>query len=262
MQTEVKQINLHGGAPPRQKRRKRKPSRLAYIVLFVTLAVCACAVFIPSVFKVKEVKVSGNAPYTAQQVTQASGIKAGDGLFAINKANVVGRICSRLPNIGEVKISLKPLSTVEIRTAQAVPRYILQYSGGFAVTDNAFRVLETRKAAGNSDTLPLVVGVQSGSFTPGARVSFKDSGQAGEIADVLTAFSKSGMGHISQINITDRYQISALYDRRITILLGTSLGLDEKLRLAKGIIGSKLQASDKGTLDVSSDNKTVIFTPS
>lgn len=244
-----------------RKRQKRKPSHFAYALIFITIAASATAVFATTVLKVKTIMVSGKTAYTAAQIITASGIKPGQNLLSVDKQKVNGNICSDLPNILNVKTQLQLPKTVMLEVTQDMPQYVVKAADKYAFLDKDFKVISLNADANNRGDAQLLDGVQVANAMVGRPVVFKDKSATKTIAGLFSAFKSAGIGKIEEINISNQYEISALYDNRITIHIGTSLGLKEKLRMANEVLTTKISASDKGDLDVSSDDKTAIFSP-
>ena len=86
------------------RRRRRGRFGGAYRVLAALGAVAALAVACVVFFRVNEVTVTGNVRYTAQEITEISGIRAGDNLITLPKSRVAGNLIAKLPYIRSVSI--------------------------------------------------------------------------------------------------------------------------------------------------------------
>ncbi len=255
MRDSENQGKTQNKTPP--KRRRRKLSKLAYALFMITAVFCAAAVFVIFFLKVKTIEVSGKSMYSTQQIIDASQIKLDSNLLSINKAAVSKRICQALPYIGSVEVKLRPMSTIEIVIAKDSPAYIFKYSGGYIYADQSFKALEILSNTGKNETLPLITGVNATKVQPGSITWFTDKSQQDEIKQIIDALKTTELKHITGINVADSYQISISYDNRISIILGTSLDSLKKLEVAKEIIDTKLQPTDKGELDVSFTGQAV-----
>ena len=74
--------------------------RALSIVLVAAALLCACLIF----FRIDRVAVEGNVRYTQEEVTAASGIRAGDNLIALSKGRIASRILLELPYVASVSI--------------------------------------------------------------------------------------------------------------------------------------------------------------
>jgi cell division protein FtsQ len=243
------------------RRRRRKLSKLAYAFILITVVFCAAAVFAAVSFKVATIKVSGNSLYSSQQVAEASGIRLASNLLHVNKSAAGEKICEALPYVESAKVKLSPMTTVEIVVTKASPAYIITYGKSYVYVDSSFKVLEVRSDV-NNKTLPQITGAQIVDAKPGNVIVFKDKSQLDEIRQIAEALTTSGLGENNSFDVTDSYQVLVKYDNRITIILGTPIDADKKLEAAAEIIKTKLQTTDKGTLDVSAQDKRYTFNPS
>ena len=88
------------------KRRKRNRSRASLLLKILCGAGVAAALTMGATvfFRVEQVEVTGNSRYTAEEIQTASGIKAGDNLFHMNKFQIEGEMRHGLPYLEEVSI--------------------------------------------------------------------------------------------------------------------------------------------------------------
>jgi hypothetical protein len=85
-------------APDNRSRRTNKHGKLYAPVAF--LIICGAIVFSMSVFfRVSDIRVEGNARYSAKEIADAAGIEKGSNLFFINRFTSVSRIFTQLPYI-------------------------------------------------------------------------------------------------------------------------------------------------------------------
>jgi cell division septal protein FtsQ len=241
-----------------KRRRKRRLSAFAYALIAVTFA-CVALVLVSTAFlKVQTITVSGGS-YTKQQVAAASGISAGDNILSINRKAVASRLTQNLPYIKSAQVSVKPLSTVIIKITPDEPAGVIQYSGGYAVVDSEMKVLELRKDLKGFEALPLIKGVSGTSQEAGQKLS-ADQSQIELVGSISKYIEENKIGNINCIDISDSYDITVTYDKRIDILIGTSSDLSYKFKMAQHILSNKISPSEKGDLDVSNVGQA-IFSP-
>lgn len=245
----------------KRKKRRRKPSRFAYMLMLFTVALCAAVMSAAVFLNVDSIKVSGNSAYNAQQIIDASGIKKGDNLLRINKTSISNKISTKLPFVESAKIKLRLPSTIEIAVNADNPVYMIKYTGGFIYADRSFKVLEVSPNSNKDKGLVLINGAQVKDAQAGKALTFADKSQQNEIEDFISALKSVKLDKISGVDISNSYELAAQYDSRIRIVIGTPIDIKSKLEIAAAIINSKLQSSDKGTLDVSTDNKRYTFNP-
>ncbi|HEX3026425.1 MAG TPA: FtsQ-type POTRA domain-containing protein [Clostridia bacterium] len=244
---------------PRKKRR-RKPTPFAYVVILITVAACAVSLSAMIFFKVETIRITGKTRYSAQQILDAGGVGKGMNLFAIDKKKASGKICSALPYIRSVEIKLMPLSTVELAVEEDKPSSIVALTSGYAVLDQESKVLEIRPGIKNLN-LPMVKGMKVSYAQPGSVLRVAEQSQIQILSRIRQSMTQAKLKKVSTIDITNDLEITASYDQRIKIEIGTASDLSQKMNLAAYVIANKISASEKGSLDVTEASKAY-FDPS
>ena len=99
---------------------------------------------------------------------------------------------------------------------------------------------------------PLVKGMAVQSAAIGTQIVYQDSEKTSVFEKLTQAISELGLEKVTEIDLTDSYSTTVLYDNRILLKLGTPTSFKEKLLtfltlLEKG----SLTETDRGTLDLS-----------
>ena len=109
----------------RRNRRGRRRNRGRFSALYKLLSVLiifaailmGCVVF----FRVSTVEITGDSPYTEEEIRRVSGVEQGDNLFTLNKYQISSRIYTQLPYIGTVNFERKYPDTFVIHVTASVP---------------------------------------------------------------------------------------------------------------------------------------------
>lgn len=244
-----------------RRRRRRRLSRLGYFLLFIILLACAAAVCTAFFFRVDTINVTGSTPYSASQVIAASGIGNGANLLHIDKTAAEKKIVSSLPFVASAKVNLSPPSTVKLALTADKPAFMLTDGVVYAYADKNLKALDT----GPKNKYPGVTevdGAEVVKFVPGTVLVLKDPSQGAEIEALLQAVSGSGLPDVNAFNVANIYDLSVVYQNRITVVVGANVDLEQKLEDAAAIIKTKMQPADRGSLDVSAQDKKFTFSPS
>ncbi len=260
--------------PVKKKAAKKKRAVLSTkakkILLVITAAVLLAAALVCllffGVFRVRKFAVKGDIPYTAQQVTDASGIPLGKNLFTADFESAKERIGTELPYTADIRISRKLPSTVVITASTAVKTYGVMMPGGtYAITDENLKVLEI--GAEIPPGTMMVEGYSgSGVNALGRELPFgtqaDDEDIKNALAEISRAVKESELKGIDLINIANPESIYILYEGRIIIRLGNTDDILKKLNLAQKSIAeeNKLSASQYGELKVTTAGRAS-FTP-
>lgn len=248
--------------PRRRKRRRLSPFAYFCVFLLVILAGGFFAVF--RFVRVSGVEVIGNTGYNAGQVAQASGIKTGMPLFTIDTRKTAQQIQVKLPMIREARIRHRLPTGIVIEVEKDKPAFVVAGSDGYVILDDADKVLEIAKDTASYASMPVIRGVTLKSAVPGARIDDAAAGQVKEAQTIIGSLKAYKIQKINSIDVTSNYQLSAEYDNRVHILLGTSSDLPVKIQFAANLLQSQISATDKGELDVSrcAQSNRASFTPS
>ena len=237
-----------------QKRARRRRSAglgaVITVLLIAVIAVVGAIIF----FRVTDISVEGTEKYTAEQVTEASGIRTGSSMLLLRKEPAAAAIKSEMPYIGSVSIEKqypgKVVISVDERQAVACMRVgsetwlfdsgmrALEVTDGLAVKKYAFiKGFSTAKAeAGNK-----------------LRTDVTEETKLKYASEVLSGLEELDM--IDEVTFIDMSNIGGItirYQDRFTVKLGTGENVDHKLARLNGIV-PYLDTGDKGTIDVSGD---------
>lgn len=251
-----------GGAPRRRKRRRRKLSKVAYFLILLLIALCAAAVCIALFFNVDKITVTGKTTYKESQIIKASGIKTGTNILKINMKDCEKEICEELPYIQSAKVSYGLPTTIKIEVTAAKAEYLVENGKKFIAVDSNLKVLDDNVDAAKVKGAVKITGAKIKSAEPGSVMVFSEASQSEDLKNVIAGIKDVKTTKISKIDITDSFQVSALYDNRITVLFGSTHNIPEKLTSASQIIEKELHKTDKGKLDVSTLNRRYTYTPS
>ncbi len=237
--------------------------RLATAAAVVLAVVFGLSIF----FKVDRIYVSGCDRYTPWEIREASGIREGENLMGVNKAQVGGNIISKLPHVGSVRVRINLPDTViiEVSELQIEELYAFQDQDGFwwMVTASG-RVVQAGAEAG----CPQIQGVRISHPEVGAEVrahaTMSEGTGEGEAPvensnaqnlqaalDVARALeSQRVSGKIRVVDVTDPANIEAWYGTQYQILLGDTSRLEYKVHAA-ALAAAQLTDYQSGTLDAS-----------
>ncbi len=252
------------GAPRRKKKKRlsKKAKRIMIVIFAAVLLLAAlfCAVFF-GVFRVRNFVVSGELPYSPQEITAECGIPLGKNLFLADTEGAAEKIASSLPYADEVTVTKKLPSTIVIHARMANKTYAVMMNGGaYAITNENLKVLEI--GASIPEGAMIVEGYTgSGVNALGQELPFGNGMDSESIIDALSSISQavteSGMKGIEMINIENPDSIYILYEGRIIIRLGNTSDVLKKLSLAQRSIEeeNKLSSSQYGEMNVSTVGK-------
>lgn len=239
-------------------RKKKKNNSATGILVFLFAAAVFLLLSTTVFFNVEHITVSGASNYTADEIIEASGIKAGDNLVRTSTDKCAEQIESRLVYIENAKVTRSFPSTLVITVEASVPAanficddYILLISGGGKVLDK----IQEEKAGlldfTGTDPMPDLI--------PGAMFQSSDEHKDNAVKKLMEYFAANGSENITLVDVTDRSEISYTYDNRITVKIGSINDLEYKMKFSEEIITTKIGEKTEGVLTILSDSSGASF---
>lgn len=240
-----------------KRRRNRRITAVVLTFLFIAVGIIISVRLIFKIEKFSVVLPEGEEMiYSEQEVEQAFGGTIGEGLFSFDNKTSEEKIELALPYIDTVKIRKKLPNTVEFNITPAHEIFYMELtdgSGGVAVLSSSLKVLKI------SDSVPentiYIHGTGNITAVPGTQIVFEEPTKAAALQTVLDCAAQQDLAGVNWIDINNVGGISIRIQNRITILLGSTTDLNEKLKYAMLLITdssqSELTETDAGTLDVS-----------
>ncbi|MGN0636954.1 MAG: cell division protein FtsQ/DivIB [Huintestinicola sp.] len=239
-------------------RKKKKSSNAMGIIVFIFAAAIFLLLSTTVFFNVEHITVEGASNYTADEIIEASGIKAGDNLVRTSTDKCAEQIESRLVYIENAKVTRAFPNTMVINVEASVPAanficegYTLLISGGGKVLDK----LQEQKAGllnfVGTDPMPDLI--------PGAQFQSEDEHKDNAVKKLMEYFAENDSEHVTLVDVTDRSELSYTYDGRITVRLGSINDIDYKMSFSEEIIRTKIGEKTEGILTILSDSTGASF---
>lgn len=246
--------------PPVRKSKKRRRLR-AGIFLTVLFAAGVCVLLSLTVlFRISTIEAAPSEHYSAEQIVEAAEIKTDTNLFMADRSAASERICSALPWIETAEVSIVLPDKVSVAVEEAQPALQLQQDGSYYLLSESLKILERSEKQALSD-LPVITGIGMTATEPGQTAAFEREGMPELLLSLSQQLEESELSQVTGIDVTKIYSIELQYGENLTIKLGSSGNMEEKLHLAQYIIQNKLDLSQPGTLDLSQGNGQAIFRP-
>lgn len=252
----------------KKRKRRRWIGYLAFLALVLTGAAALCLAMF---FRTKEIVVTGNDRYTAEELVSASGIQLEQNIFTVDRARTAEQIKGAFSYLEEVRVVPVMPTTMEIRVVESIPQLVVVNSAdSYSLLSTGGRIIEQCLGLAEEE-LPLVVGTDFGWFPQGAYPEelppevvnrrHKEHREATErelegvrvmqtLRYVTASAEATGFSGIDYIDVSDDLCTSVLWDKRVLLRLGTELELDRKLTFAQAVL-AELGEDFTGTVDLS-----------
>ncbi len=243
----------------RSKSRKKSGSRgrnySLYYIFGAVVAITVFAVLAKTVlFDCGAIIVNNNVKYTAEQVIEKSGIKLGTSLLDIDTEKAREAIIASLAYIDDAEVKKSYPTKIEINVKEAERWYIMKYGNRPFIVSRLGKIIDE----GTDSTLPVVIGYQPVQPTVGTMLVSEEEGKNELPALVLSAAEEAELIGITSIDITDRFEITVIVEDRITLQLGISTQLENKLHIARELIENEISATEKVTVNLSNPEKVYV----
>ncbi len=239
----------------RRKQRRRKQIMTYAAVSFIVL-IMAVVLSLTVFFQISEITVSGKSPYTDEQIIAASGISLGENVILCKADEVDGNLAKSLPYIGSASVKRSLSGKVTITVKATAPMWSVINGEQSIIINSAGKVLELGTPEKALEAT-IIQGVAVTQAVPGETVVFSDEVPFDFVREIGNAVTSAGLKKLTTLNLTDTDYIQALYDGRLTIIIGTTDNLAKKLALTAKVIERENQIDPEqyGTVDLTVENK-------
>lgn len=219
------------------------------IIVLIIFAILSVTVF----FNIESINIFGSSIYTVEEIIAASGIKGGDNMVRKNMGKAECAITSSLVYIETAEINRKLPSSVEIIVTPCIETASLQNGeNGFFIVSKSGKILKiTDKPVEN--TLVIYGTTPSENMTPGITFASEDENKTRIIFELMNRANGGFASKITSFDVSDRLNISCVYEDRIDIEFGVISDMDYKFRLAEEILATKISPDAKGRLKMLED---------
>ena len=228
---------------PRRRRRSGN-----YVLYYLLAGVVMIVVFVilanTLLFNCSSVEAQGFERYTADEIVAASGIAAGENLLHIDASRAEENVVSSLAYIDMAKVTKKYPTRIIITVTEAEKWFCVYQDGITAAISRGGKILEHCAA----DGLVTVTGFEAETLEVGSRLISTVDGKTNTPAEIMTAAEKAGLSEITEIDLTDRFDIKILYDDRITLEIGNITDIESKLTVGAAIIKEEISPTEEVTI--------------
>ncbi|MGN0532163.1 MAG: cell division protein FtsQ/DivIB [Eubacterium sp.] len=258
--TTKKQLSKQEQIKQRKKRNKlRKVLSVAGVLLAIAIVVLILSLTV--FFKIDTINVTGTKKYSDKQVMAVLPFENNDNLFLIDKDGTAERLEKNLPYIYNVEITRKLPSTVNIKITEPTRVLTVRNSDKtYTVLDDNLKVLEQSSKSKPKNSISVKKATLK-SAVVGETAVFSKNSTNKCIAALLTVIKEVNLAEATGIYTNGPDSNYIVYDNRITIKLGSTSDLENKLYSALAAIDklNKTNPTVKGEI-AAFGGKQVYFT--
>ncbi len=209
---------------------RNQKSAFSPLIYTIILAVLALAVFIcVRIFvKIEKVEAEGLSSYTKEEVILASELQSGMRLYGMDEDDLNEKLKAKFPMIESVSIDRRGFSDLILVVKEKTPAYYCVSDGVYLYLSQDFTVLKHSYVLEQNPPCELQL-PQITSAIPGEKLVFADHQ---DYTWMLTFCEKirsfSFASHITFLDLSNRFSLSATYDTHLILQFGNRFNLDKK----------------------------------
>lgn len=216
-----------------KKRRRRKVAEALIFTLFIAVGIFV-ALSLTVLFKIETVSVKGETRYSQEQVIEAAQVSLGDNLWLTTSGKLTEKASVALPYVKQIKVSRNIPSGIILEVIETVPEYSVKNKDKYVYIDSSGKVLEIQ--AEKKGKTVLLSGIEFEEFVPGMPAKAASAENYGIAMEIISG-SKGDNIRLTDIDVADINQITAIHNSKIRLEFGSSADLKAKVKMANEIIG-------------------------
>ena len=227
--------------------------------LLIALIAAACAgivafVLARCVFVLKSVVVEGSTTMADAEIIRLGKFDFGGAIGNVDPE----RVRENLESTGQLaveEVSVERPSTVRIHVRERTRDALTLNGGHILVMDSDGYVIDNPTAMPESGGV-YITGLEGTAYRIGKRISAPES-KLSAMKTVLESIRKmDAAAYISEVNLTDLMEITAIARSGVIVKLGDTGNMDEKIRWLRSAVSDlDTRGETRGTLDVSSGTR-------
>lgn len=243
----------------RHRRRRRRNRGVFYTLALLLVLLTGITLSLTVFFNIKTIVVTGETTYTAEELSSIAGVKQGDNLFRLNLDRIEETVLSQAVDLDRVVVKRALPETLRFEVTQATPEMaLITTDGQYAVISSGGRFLELLPSAETIPDLLLVSGIDLSGYRVG---DFLTEDKSYELVHSLqNSLEEAGITGVKGISMSQGVEISVNLDNRISLKIGTTIGLEDRLLLAAQLLKEEIGEAEYGVLDITTEG-TAYFRP-
>ena len=235
----------------RKKKRKLKKKFIVVCAIFsavvlVFAGIWAAMKFVPGInfLPVSKIVITGDMPYSAEIIAEASEIKIGTGIFKFDFGRTEKKIEGNLPYVKDAKLSYSLNGELKIHITGEKEAYSVKHNGFYLLMNESFKILDS--VGSSKDTLMLIYGVETLSNESGS-IGLDENDEKVKLALKIEKILKENGLTVGVIDLSDTDDIKLVYQNRFIVELGTEKQLEDKIKMLKTITAD-IKPDEKGRI--------------
>lgn len=247
---------------------RRGNAAAIYLLIGVLLVLVFAVLSVTVFFRADNFTVTGETPYTPEQVIAASGITAGENLLRLDKEAAERRILAGLPYVESAKVEISLPSTVNITVTQAEEYAYISDGQSCWILNSDGRVLGKSETVSPGLIRLFGVSAPEASLEENAELGlrtyagFDDERTREAFHDLSVYLAEANIGDVTHIDAGSYLNISFVIDSRVRVEMGTVVDMEYKMKFVKKLFLSEdyIPSTGYAILDVSNTDRVSLLT--
>lgn len=241
----------------KRKHTKRRRGRRSYGFLYKLLSVLViCAAILTAMtlfFRVDNIVVTGQKRYTAEEIREAAGVKAGSNMYLLNKYDVVRNITRQLPYIEDIRVNRKLPDTLLIEVRESGRPFAVVQDGSAWLISAGGKIVDQlpEREAGQYGRIS---GCQLLAPSVGTSLALATeyASQQSSLLALLDALDDAGLTeNVDGISLEELSYLKMNYIGRFTVRIAYGADYEWELRrLTATLAKEQIQSNMTGTIDL------------
>ena len=211
----------------RNKRKRKIKNRIIITILSVLIVVTTLITLSLTVFfNLKEIIVSGNTVYSADEIIDSAEIAEGDNLFRISGNKISTEIEESLPYVKSVEIERVLPDALKLIITETKDEICIVKGNELYTADLSGKILS--KTDVYDEKLIKVKVSSDAKISVGKNIEFKTEREA-ELFDMLFAAITDNDWDVDAVDISDPYAGRIRYEDRLIVEFGSTIYFEQKI---------------------------------
>lgn len=237
-----------------RRRRKRRRIIVRFVILLVILfALLVCIYFSLGVFfKIDNIIIKGEKPYSDATIIKVSGIKKGENIFSYNFNNIAKKIDNKLLYAENTEIKRKLPGTILFLTHKAKPDFALEFKGKYIILSEKGKILKK-----NSLTIPkdldIILNVKVSNPVIGRTITEElAKSKLKTFTELRNSAKKAKIHNIKTYNLDDIQNIIFYCgsENNIKVEFGNLEQLDDKMQFLAAMFNGSIDEHVQSEIDL------------
>ncbi len=221
----------------------KKKGYTTAVVVCIAVAVLAVflAVIVYSFFRVETIIIDGVNCYSYENLLETAGISKGQSIFFVSENSIKSKLTKKLSYVHDVSVEIKFPSEIHIEIDEEVPSFYFEMDKEYFLINSEMKVLERfvdqNVLIENHPDVMMIKIPEVGKAITCEKVEFVSDFYSRHTADALSSIRKwERFDKLTEIDLSNRFELSVVYDGRIRLSFGSYTDFADKLELAEKMI--------------------------